>query len=121
MLTRVFTQPGPFADIARDEVRLCLRRHIAPFCGPNLTFGLDQNLGVGSVAAPAQQLVDPVLKHVRGAEHQHAARGRIGTSSPVFGLRPMRCALSRTENVPNDETLTNSPRANVLEISSSTD
>ena len=22
-------------------------------------------------------------------------RGRIGTSSPVFGLRPMRCALSR--------------------------
>ena len=36
-------------------------------------------------------------------------RGRIGTSSPVFGLRPTRSALSRTEKVPKDEIFTVSP------------
>src|SRR5260221_1971782 len=47
-------------------------------------------------------------------------RGRIGTSSPVLGLRPMRRPLRRTEKLPNDEILTISPRASASEISRST-
>ena len=43
-------------------------------------------------------------------------RGRIGTSSPVFGLRPMRAPFSRTANVPKDEIFTESPDTRALEI-----
>src|SRR5215470_2104264 len=39
-------------------------------------------------------------------------RGRIGTSCPVFGLRPTRWPLSRTVKLPKDEIFTDSPRAN---------
>ena len=47
----------------------------------------------------------------RGCVELRTRRGVIGTSSPVFGLRPMRAALSRIENVPKDEILTLSPSA----------
>src|SRR5579864_7691193 len=43
----------------------------------------------------------------------------MGTSSPVFGFRPMRWLFWRTANVPNDESLTVSPRANAEQTSSS--
>src|SRR6185437_4638919 len=45
-------------------------------------------------------------------------RGAIGTSSPVFGLRPMRCDFWRTANVPNEESFTVSPRDNAAQSSS---
>ena len=48
-------------------------------------------------------------------------RGSIGTSIPVFGLRPMRCPLSRTTKDPNEDSLTVSPRARQSQISARTD
>ena len=36
-------------------------------------------------------------------------RGEIGTSTPVFGFRPIRSPFRRTSNVPNDDSLTVSP------------
>src|SRR6187402_1552744 len=47
-------------------------------------------------------------------------RGEIGTSLPVFGLRPMRCPFLRTTNEPNDESFTVSPRSRQSVISFST-
>ena len=47
-------------------------------------------------------------------------RGSIGTSTPVFGLRPMRCPLSRTTKEPNEDSFTVSPFARQLQISEST-
>src|SRR5712692_2996450 len=47
-------------------------------------------------------------------------RGSIGTSSPVFGLRPTRRPLLRTMNEPNEESFTFSPRARQSEISCKT-
>jgi hypothetical protein len=47
-------------------------------------------------------------------------RGKIGTSTPVFGFRPMRWRLLRTVNVPNDDNFTVSPRAMVFVISFNT-
>src|SRR6267154_2027628 len=45
-------------------------------------------------------------------------RGAIGTSSPVLGLRPTRSDFWRTWNVPNDESLTVSPRDSAPQTSS---
>src|SRR3954453_19776380 len=47
-------------------------------------------------------------------------RGEIGTSFPVFGLRPMRCPFLRTTNEPNDESFTVSPRSRQSVITFST-
>src|SRR5688572_31938999 len=47
-------------------------------------------------------------------------RGVIGTSSPVFGLRPMRRPLSLTPKDPNEDSFTFSPRDRVTEISLNT-
>src|SRR5262249_45335435 len=47
-------------------------------------------------------------------------RGSIGTSSPVFGLRPTRPPFWRTANEPNDDSFTLSPRMRLSAISSST-
>src|SRR5215510_5430068 len=44
-------------------------------------------------------------------------RGVIGTSSPVFGLRPTRWPFWRMPKEPKEESLTASPAASVLEIS----
>ena len=41
-------------------------------------------------------------------------RCMIGTSTPVFGLRPMRSPLSRTRHEPNEDSLTVSPVADPL-------
>src|ERR1700749_3025899 len=41
-------------------------------------------------------------------------RGEIGTSVPVFGLRPIRWFLFRTTKEPNDDSFTVSPVARVL-------
>ena len=43
-------------------------------------------------------------------------RGVIGTSTPVFGLRPMRSPFERTTKEPNDDSLTVSPRASVADF-----
>ncbi len=45
-------------------------------------------------------------------------RASTGTTSPVLGLRPTRCALSRTLKIPNEDSFTVSPVASVLQISS---
>src|SRR4029079_3362163 len=47
-------------------------------------------------------------------------RGEIGTSSPVFGLRPTRSPFLRTRKEPKDESFTDSPRMMEALISSST-
>ena len=47
-------------------------------------------------------------------------RGRIGTSTPVFGLRPMRWPFERTTKEPNEDSFTVSPRAAASQISSRT-
>src|SRR5688500_16918310 len=47
-------------------------------------------------------------------------RGRIGTSSPVLGLRPMRSFLERTWNEPKEDSLTFAPVIKASAISSST-
>jgi hypothetical protein len=47
-------------------------------------------------------------------------RGKIGTSTPVFGFRPMRWPVSRTVNDPNDDNFTVSHRAMVSAISFNT-
>src|SRR5512135_3247695 len=47
-------------------------------------------------------------------------RGEIGTSLPVFGLRPMRWPFLRTTNDPNEESFTVSPRSRQSVISLST-
>src|SRR5436190_7303998 len=46
------------------------------------------------------------------ARKTRTRRGRIGTSCPVFGFRPIRWPLSRTVKLPNEEIFTDSPRAN---------
>lgn len=43
-------------------------------------------------------------------------RGWIGTSSPVFGLRPTRAVFSRTLNVPKEDIFTCSPRTSASDI-----
>src|SRR3546814_6746946 len=48
-------------------------------------------------------------------------RGEIGTSTPVFGFRPILCVLSRKTNVPKPEIFTFSPSASALLIWSSMD
>src|SRR3954451_15818034 len=48
-------------------------------------------------------------------------RGVIGTSTLVFGLRPMRSPFERTTNEPKEDSLTVSPRTKASQISSSTD
>ena len=48
-------------------------------------------------------------------------RGRMGTSTPVFGLRPTRSPLERTTKEPKPDSLTVSPRAAASQISSRTD
>src|SRR5690606_1384572 len=47
-------------------------------------------------------------------------RGRIGTSSPVLGLRPIRSFLERTWKEPKDDSLTFDPAVKASPISSST-
>ena len=47
-------------------------------------------------------------------------RGVIGTSSPVLGLRPIRSPFWRMPKEPNEDSLTDSPRARLAEISPST-
>ena len=48
-------------------------------------------------------------------------RGEIGTSVPVFGLRPMRWPFLRTMKEPNDDSFTVSPfsRQSVISFSTS--
>ena len=48
-------------------------------------------------------------------------RGEIGTSVPVFGLRPIRWPFLRTMNEPNDDSFTVSPfsRQSVISFSTS--
>jgi hypothetical protein len=45
-------------------------------------------------------------------------RAVMGISSPVFGLRPGRCGLSRNWKLPKPDSLTASPRSSALRISS---
>src|SRR3990172_5556993 len=54
------------------------------------------------------------------ARNTRTRRGGIGTSSPVFGLRPMRWPFERTERLPNDESLTLSPFVKLSATRSST-
>src|SRR5690606_32541283 len=45
-------------------------------------------------------------------------RAVIGISSPVLGLRPGRCGLSRNWKLPKPDSLTQSPRSSAVRISS---
>src|SRR5258708_11407861 len=51
------------------------------------------------------------------ARNTRTLRGRMGTSSPVLGLRPIRCPFWRTEKLPKDEIFTVSPRVSDSTIS----
>src|SRR3989339_231160 len=56
----------------------------------------------------------------REARNTKTFLGRIGTSTPVFGLRPIRSPFLRTVKLPKDEIFTFSPFTRVFEISSRT-
>src|SRR5690606_13528851 len=45
-------------------------------------------------------------------------RAEMGISSPVFGLRPGRCGLSRSRKLPKPDNFTLSPRTSAALISS---
>ena len=47
------------------------------------------------------------------ARKTRTLRGRIGTSSPVLGLRPIRSPFSRTEKLPKDDSFTIEMKINV--------
>src|SRR5712664_1543951 len=53
----------------------------------------------------------PLIRCFRMAEGLNTItrRGEIGTSVPVFGLRPIRWPFLRTMNDPNDDNFTVSP------------
>ena len=76
--------------------------------------------GLAGVFAIYVSVKHALFQHVRGLERHHPARRDIGTSSPVFGLRPMRSFLSRIWKVANEDSLTLSPRTMALQISSMT-
>src|SRR5436190_8398973 len=63
-----------------------------------------------------------LIRRLRMAEglNTMTQRGEIGTSLPVFGLRPMRWPFLRTTNEPNNDSLTVSPRSRQSVISLST-
>ncbi len=71
-------------------------------------------------AGRQQRAVDASLQGEGGAEDEDSL-GKIGTSSPVLGLRPTRCAFCRTTKLPNEEIFIISPRANASDISSRMD
>src|SRR5262245_20197323 len=54
------------------------------------------------------------------ARNTRTRRGVIGTSWPVFGLRPILWPLSRIPNEPNEDSFTVSPRSRLATISRST-
>src|SRR5262249_46045044 len=64
----------------------------------------------------------PLIRCLRSADGLKTIprRGEIGTSVPVFGLRPMRCPFLRTMNEPNDDSFTVSPFSRQSVISFST-
>ena len=64
----------------------------------------------------------PLMRCLRIADglNTMTRRGEIGTSLPVFGLRPIRWPFLRTTNEPNEDSFTVSPRSRQLVISPST-
>src|SRR5665213_795909 len=64
----------------------------------------------------------PLMRCFRIAEglNTMTRRGEIGTSMPVFGLRPIRWPFLRTTKEPKDDSLTVSPRSRQSVISLST-
>src|SRR5581483_12397229 len=64
----------------------------------------------------------PLMRCLRIADglNTMTRRGEIGTSLPVFGLRPMRCPFLRTTNEPNDDNFTVWPRSKQSVISCNT-
>src|ERR1700722_14638657 len=65
----------------------------------------------------------PLIRCFRMAEGLNTItrRGEIGTSVPVFGLRPIRWPFLRTMNEPNDDNFTVSPfsRQSVISFNTS--
>src|SRR5579862_6390988 len=70
----------------------------------------------------ASPLFPELMRCLRIAEglNTMTRRGEIGTSLPVFGLRPMRWPFLRTTNEPKDDSFTVSPRSRQSVISLST-
>ena len=104
--------------------------HPCPACGsPMHAAGLACGFGVrveAPVAANEFMHLSPEHLHFLRlfikceGRNVSTRRGLIGTSWPVFGLRPTRADLLRMENVPKDEILTCSPCTNASDIWSRT-
>src|ERR1700710_1010717 len=64
-----------------------------------------------SAALKMSSPVPPLMRCLRIADglNPFTRRGEIGTSLPVFGLRPIRCPFLRTTKEPNDDSFTVSP------------
>src|ERR1700733_9294532 len=73
-------------------------------------------------SASSSPVSTPLMRCLRIADglDTMTRRGEIGTSLPVFGLRPMRWPFLRTTKEPNDDNLTVSPRSRQSVISLST-
>ena len=88
-----------------------VRKAAGDFCGRGWSLvGLDRTGRLpggerGAHRGVAVRAVDPVLQHCE-ARNTSTRRGMIGTSWPVFGLRPTRWPFWRTAKVPNEEILT---------------
>src|SRR5262249_51507322 len=96
-------------DFADGAKRLC-RLFNPPLCG------LNRYSHHNTPHCPNYPLVSPGVPLINcfrtfDARKTSTRRGRIGTSCPVFGLRPTRWPLSRTVKLPNEEIFTDSPRA----------
>src|SRR5262249_42445842 len=67
----------------------------------------------GALASPSLILLFNSLE----ARNTSTLRGRIGTSSPVLGLRPTRGPFDRIEKLRKEEIFTDSPRVRAATIS----
>jgi hypothetical protein len=91
-----------------------LERHVSP------TPGSAGALHLIPIFCRAGLAVDLGLEDADGLKTM-TRRGRIGASTLVLGLRPIRSPFDRTTNEPNPDSLTISPRTAASEISSRTD
>src|SRR6266705_2194727 len=105
------TTPRPyFSSLAYQRCTCCLTGGPAPNSSPPRLYSL----------APSDRELIRCLRTADGL-NTITRRGEIGTSLPVFGLRPIRWPFLRTTNEPKEESITVSPcsRQSVISLKNS--